>query len=476
MSDATPGRAAAIPPPSAEFLVLLTFAIDTLMIVAALVCASSSDKHLALRTVIPDILWGQFSTYILTGLGVYLVTLGYTGAYNRQRFFSSAGSLQVVLKSACVWLVVFLALSLAFKFQPPVSRYFFVFSFLNSMVFLSAWRLVFCHFLLESKWNVAFRKKAIVVGWSKESDVLFNKILCDPAHAYEVIGCTPSAHGKFWVRPPSQVPILGDYHSLQEIMEDHRPDIAIMADLDPMMGEIIALANLCMRENVQFKVIPSYFQTLSSGLHLEHVSGVPVLGVSKLPLDHMFNRIVKRAVDVVGAVVGLILSVPLMVIFGFLIRKESPGPIFYSQARSGMGGKSFNIYKLRSMKLDADARGARFAVENDSRCLKIGAFMRKWNIDEVPQFWNVLVGDMSLVGPRPERIENVKTLKGEITHYNARHFARPGVTGYAQVNGLRGNTDLNARLKYDLYYLENWSVFLDFYILVRTFLKQKNAY
>jgi exopolysaccharide biosynthesis polyprenyl glycosylphosphotransferase len=476
MSDATPGKAAVIPPPSAEFLVLLTFALDALMIVAALVCASSSDKHLALRTVISDILWGPFSTYILTGLGVYLVTLGYMGAYSRQRFFSSAASLQVVLKSACVWMVVFLALSLACKFQPPVSRYFFGFSFLNSLVFLSAWRLLFCHFLLESKWNVAFRKKAIVVGWSKESDVLFNKILCDPAHAYEVIGCTPSAHGKFWVRPPSQVPVLGDYHSLQEIMEDHRPDIAIMADLDPMMGEIIALANLCMRENVQFKVIPSYFQTLSSGLHLEHVSGVPVLGVSKLPLDHMFNRIVKRTVDVVGAIVGLILSVPLMGIFGFLIRKESPGPIFYSQARSGMGGKAFNIYKLRSMKLDADARGARFAVENDPRCLKIGGFMRKWNIDEVPQFWNVLVGDMSLVGPRPERIENVKTLKGEITHYNARHFARPGVTGYAQVNGLRGNTDLNARLKYDLYYLENWSVFLDFYILVRTFLKQKNAY
>jgi exopolysaccharide biosynthesis polyprenyl glycosylphosphotransferase len=476
MSDATPGKAVAVPPPSAEFLVLLTFAVDLLMIAAALVCATSSDKHLEWRNVASDIFRGQYSTYILTGVAVFMLTLGYLGAYSRQRFFSSTRSLQVVMKSTCAWLVIYLALSLAFKFQPPVSRYFFVFSFLNSLVFLSAWRLTFCYLLLESKWNVAFRKKAIVVGWSKESDILFDKILRDPGHAYEVIGCTPSAHGKFWVRPPSQVPIMGDYHSLQEIMEDHQPDIVIMADLDPMMGEIIALANLCVRENVQFKVIPSYFQTLSSGLHLEHVSGVPVLGVSKLPLDHMFNRIVKRTVDVVGAVVGLILSAPIIAIFGYLIRRESPGPIFYSQARSGMGGKSFNIYKLRSMKLDADAKGARFAVANDPRCLKIGGFMRKFNVDEVPQFWNVLIGDMSLVGPRPERTENVKTLKGEITHYNARHFARPGVTGYAQVNGLRGNTDLTARLKYDLYYLENWSVFLDFYIMVRTFLKQKNAY
>jgi exopolysaccharide biosynthesis polyprenyl glycosylphosphotransferase len=476
MANAVPGTNAAFPPPSAEFLVLLTWAIDLLVTLAALVYATSADQHLGLRAVLRDVLVGQYSSYILVGWCLSMIVMSYMGAYQRQLFFSSSRSLQVVAKSSFTWIVVFLALSLAVKLQPPVSRSFFFFSFVNCWFFLSAWRLAFCHFLIESKWNVAFRKKVIVVGWSKESDVLFDKILRDPGHAYEVIGCTPSAHGKFWVRPPSQVTVLGDYHSLLEIMEEHRPDIAIMADLDPVMGEIIALANLCVRENVQFKVIPSYFQTLSSGLHLEHVSGVPVLGVSKLPLDHMFNRIVKRTFDVVGAVVGLLISAPLIALFGILITKESPGPIFYSQSRSGLNGRSFKIVKLRSMRLDADAKGARFAVQNDPRCLKVGAFMRKWNIDEVPQFWNVLTGDMSLVGPRPERTENVKTLKGEITHYNARHFVRPGLTGYAQVNGLRGNTDLTARLKYDLYYLENWSVFLDFYVMARTFLGQKNAY
>jgi lipopolysaccharide/colanic/teichoic acid biosynthesis glycosyltransferase len=201
-----------------------------------------------------------------------------------------------------------------------------------------------------------------------------------------------------------------------------------------------------------------------------------VLGVSKLPLDHVFNRIVKRAIDVAGAVAGLLISAPIIFLFGIMIRRESPGPIFYTQPRSGLGGKDFRIYKLRSMKLDADANGLVRTSKDDPRCLKVGGFMRKWNIDEVPQFWNVLIGDMSLVGPRPERSEDVATLKGEITHYNARHFARPGLTGYAQINGLRGNTDLTARLKYDLYYLENWSVFLDFFIMVRTLLKQKNAY
>ena len=218
MADSIPGTGAAFPPPSAEFLVLLTWAIDLVVTLAALVYATSADQHLGLRAIVRDVLVGQYSSYILMGWSLYMIVLGYMGAYQRHFFFSSSRTLQVVAKSACTWIVVFLALSLAVKLQPPVSRYFFFFSFLNSWIFLSAWRLAFCHFLLESKWNVAFRKKVLVVGWSKESDVLFDKILRDPGHAYEVIGCTPSAHGKFWVRPPSQVTVLGDYNSLQEII------------------------------------------------------------------------------------------------------------------------------------------------------------------------------------------------------------------------------------------------------------------
>ena len=370
------------PAPSAEFLVILMIGVDALVLVAALFFATTSDRHIDLNTIAAQIFLGQYSKYILIGSLLYLVTFGYMGGYNRQFFFSSTRTMQVVIRTTCTWLIVFLALILAVKLQPPISRYFYIWSFLNAGVFLSAWRLAFCHFLHESHWNVAFRKKALVVGWSKESDDLFNKILRDPGHAYDVIGCVPSAQGKFWVRPPSQVNVLGDYNSLPELIRQHQPDIAIMADLDPVMGEIIALANLCVRENVQFKVIPSYFQTLSSGLHLEHVSGVPVLGVSKLPLDHTFNRILKRAFDVVGSIVGLIASAPMIAFFGYLIRKESPGPIFYTQPRSGLGGKDFKIYKLRSMKLDADADGLVRTVKGDPRCLKVGAFMRKYNIDD----------------------------------------------------------------------------------------------
>jgi exopolysaccharide biosynthesis polyprenyl glycosylphosphotransferase len=475
--------------PSSEFLVLFAVMMDAVAIVASLFLGTTNDFLFRVHMRSGQTVVDRFYGHIIVGTILYLIIIGVMEGYHRQHFFSYSRHLRMITKAASQWLIVFLALSLALRLDHAISRYFFVFGFLNSLVFLSAWRLAFCHFILESKWQAVFRKQVLVIGWSRESHSLADRIQRDPGHAYEVIGCTPSAHGKFWVTPPRDIPVLGDYNSLPEIIREHKPSVAIMADLDPVMGEIIALANLCLRENVQFKVIPSYFQTLSSGLHLEHVSGVPVLGVSKLPLDHVFNRIVKRAIDVVGSIVGLILSAPIILVFGYLIRRESPGPIFYSQSRSGLGGEAFRICKLRSMKLDSDkvtpstdpnlqsvGYGIVFTNQNDPRCLKIGAVMRKWNIDELPQFWNVLIGDMSLVGPRPERTEYVQTLREEITHYNARHFAKPGLTGHAQVNGLRGNTDLTARLKYDLYYLENWSVFFDCYIMFRTFLKQKNAY
>ena len=253
--------------------------------------------------------------------------------------------------------------------------------------------------------------------------------------------------------------------------------IVILSDLDCMRSEIVALANVCEKEMVQFKVIPSYFQILVSGLHLETVNGVPVLGVSQLPLDKLPNIVLKRTIDIVGAIAGLILCVlPLISIFAAIVYLESPGPIFYRQRRLGQRGMEFDIIKIRSMRLDAEKDGQPgWTTANDPRRLKIGAFMRKWNIDEVPQFWNVLKGEMSLVGPRPERPELILNFKEEIPHYNARHNVKPGITGWAQTKGLRGDTDLTERIKCDLWYLENWNVLLDFQIMFMTFVKNDNA-
>ncbi|MGC3944862.1 MAG: exopolysaccharide biosynthesis polyprenyl glycosylphosphotransferase [Chryseolinea sp.] len=227
---------------------------------------------------------------------------------------------------------------------------------------------------------------------------------------------------------------------------------------------------------VQFKIIPSCFRIFISGLQLETVAGTPILGVSRLPLDSTLNVMVKRCVDIVGALVGLMLSAPLIMLFGAIVWLESRGPIFYRQRRTGINGKSFDIFKIRSMKLNAETNGAQWCTQDDPRRLRVGAFMRKWNIDEVPQFWNVLTGEMSLVGPRPERPELIASFKHKIPHYNARHHSKPGITGWAQVNGLRGDTDLTQRIKADIWYLENWNMLLDFQIMFLTFFKRDNAY
>jgi exopolysaccharide biosynthesis polyprenyl glycosylphosphotransferase len=283
-------------------------------------------------------------------------------------------------------------------------------------------------------------------------------------------------HGHANQHADPSIAYLGSIEEAEQIISSLPIDILILADLEYEGERILHLAAACEREMVEFKVVPSYFQILVSGLHLETVGGVPVLGVGRLPFDRIVSRAVKRSVDVAGGIVGLLLSLPIICLFGALVYLESPGPIFYRQRRSGRNGKPFDILKIRSMRLDAEGNGkVGWTVQDDPRRLRIGGFMRKWNIDEVPQFWNVLKGEMSLVGPRPERPELVATFKRDIPHYNARHNAKPGITGWAQVNGLRGNTDLAERINYDLWYMENWSPILDVQIICMTLISHKNA-
>jgi exopolysaccharide biosynthesis polyprenyl glycosylphosphotransferase len=278
-------------------------------------------------------------------------------------------------------------------------------------------------------------------------------------------------------QPPAEICQLGEYQQLPDILRDEQIDVVFMADLSTARDELASLANLCEKELIDYKIIPSAFQILLSGLHLETLNGVPVLGVSRLPLHSLINQCFKRCVDIIGALVGILIGAPLVAIFGYLVNKESPGPIFYKQVRVGRNGKFFNIYKIRSMRLDAEADGhAGWSTEVDPRRLAIGGIIRKWNIDEIPQFWNVLKGEMSLVGPRPERPELITNFREVIPHYNARHNIKPGITGWAQINGLRGNTDLAERIRCDIFYIENWNILLDFQIMVLTFIKRDNAF
>jgi exopolysaccharide biosynthesis polyprenyl glycosylphosphotransferase len=440
----------------------------------ALFCRQYLTFGLATKQFEPN----AYLNLIVFGALTYVFLLQFNGAYRRHRFVHRFHILKFALKTTAHWLLGFFVISFVFQMESNISRLYIAWAMVDSLLVLVAWRMAFRHFLYTSGWASALRDRVLVVGWSKESEALARQIARDPDHhPYEVVGCVPSARGQFDMTPSAEVAMLGEYKSLRGLLREHRPSTLIFADPEPENGELVSLTELCIKEHVQFKLIPCFFQIFASGLHLESISGVPVVGISKLPLDHLHNRLLKQAVDFLGALVGLILSAPLIALFGYLIYRESPGPIFYSQVRAGRGGRPFKIYKLRSMKINAEAvGGVQWTKENDPRRLKVGEFMRRYNIDEIPQFWNVLKGEMSLVGPRPERPELIENFKEEITHYNARHYGNPGLSGYAQVNGMRGNTDLRERVRYDLYYLENWSLWLDCQIMLKTFFVRTNAY
>ena len=463
-------------------LVITTLVCDSLVIVYALIFAywirfqtAVSDFGISVpRSVHEHQSLREYSGYIAIGALTFILTLTNLGIYERGvllrfRFVSSQ-----IVKGSLLWAAGFLSFVLMFRFQPAISRLFIVSATILTPGALLSWRWLLHGYLRRSAVSVNLRQRIIFVGWNQESEDLTKSFAQDPSRAYEVVGCIGSTRARFQRKP--KVRTLGVYDDLVDVIHRMAVDMVILTDVNCVKGDIVGLANTCEREMIQFKVVPSYFQILVSGLHLETVAGIPILGVSRLPLDRLFYILLKRAVDIVGSVIGLALSLPLLAVFGALVYRESPGPIIYRQRRLGRSGIEFDILKIRSMKLDAEVDGeVGWTTKNDPRRLKVGAFIRRWNIDEVPQFWNVLKGEMSLVGPRPERPELIHNFKHDIPHYNARHNAKPGITGWAQVKGLRGDTDLTERIKCDLWYLENWNPILDFQIMFLTFVRREHA-
>jgi exopolysaccharide biosynthesis polyprenyl glycosylphosphotransferase len=459
--------------------VALAFVGDLAMVVLGSLLAFYVRFH----TVVRDLgEWGpltmrQYYGHMVLGSVSLVMVIGWMGLYQKNALLRPRWAADKILKAVMFWTLGFLAFTLAFKLQPSISRVYTALYGVCAFVLLEVWRFGLTRFLRHPQRFNALRQRMVFVGWSDEADRLWRTLSKDRFSALSVVGMVSTAESASSAPKQGMPQHLGTTEDLESLLNRHEVDMVVLADFYGQRDDLMRLANLCERELIQFKVIPSCFRIFVSGLHLETISGTPILGVDRLPLDNPLNWVVKRAVDIVGALVGLALSAPIIAIFGGLVWLESRGSIFYRQRRTGIIGKPFDIFKIRSMKLNAEAgTGAQWCQENDPRRLRVGAFMRKYNIDEVPQFWNVLKGEMSLVGPRPERPELIQNFKHDIPHYNARHHAKPGMTGWAQINGLRGDTDLAERIKCDLWYMENWSLLLDLQIMAMTFFKRDNAY
>jgi len=270
---------------------------------------------------------------------------------------------------------------------------------------------------------------------------------------------------------------LGHIDNFEKILDEKKPEEILLADLEIPRRKISSLIIESEKRLVSFKIVADLLDIMIQQFELENVEGVNLIKIKESPLDHAYNRFNKRIIDFICSLSGLIILSPLLILISFLIKLTSRGPILYAQERVSEGGKVFKIFKFRTMRIDAEAgTGPVFTQVNDQRCTLIGKFLRKYNLDELAQLLNVLKGDMSLVGPRPERPHFVNQFKDDIPRYMSRHNVKSGITGWAQVNGLRQGTSIEERVKYDLYYLENWSIWLDLKIIFLTLLALKNAY
>lgn len=460
-------------------LIAASFVGDTLMVVLGLMAGWWLRFSTGMREVgifHNSLEFSNYGGHFLLGSLLYLLLLVNFRLHDPRHFLSLRRTVGIILKCGVAWLAAYTAIALALKVNPSISRLYCVLAFLTTTVLLLTWRGVFHAIVRSGSIARELRQKAVFIGWNSECARALERIAEGRGHPTEIVGIISPPAGEFDMPPPDGIPVLGHYHQRRRLMRDSGADIVLAVDGAVSRDEMVHLSEICGRDLIDFKLVPSCFQVLVSNLQLENINGMPVLGVGRLPLHHAFNHYLKRSVDIAGSLVGLALSAPVLAIFGFLVYRESPGPIFYRQIRIGQDGKPFWIYKLRSMRLDSEATGAPgWTVANDPRRLRIGAFMRAWNIDELPQFWNVLRGDMSLVGPRPERPELIEGFKEQIPYYNVRHHVKPGLTGWAQVNGLRGDTCLFERVKFDLHYMENWNLMLDFQIMAMTLYKRGGA-
>ncbi len=421
--------------------------------------------------------FAEYFEHFILGTILFLVIGASFRIYSRSSYLRPRYVLADLFKTCVAWTLGYLLFSLFFKIEPSVSRAFVVLAGALGFVVLAGWRVAFNRWIQKQGLLFHVQDRLLVIGWTKDTETLWRRSRKGDFRELVVTGAVPVNGAGFARQPPKELPVLGSLADLDQILSLGQHDAVLLADTDVPPQVLSNVVQTCHREMVRFMAIPAFFEVLVSGLHLESIRGVPVLSLGQLPLDSLPNRIMKRTLDLVGATFGLLVSAPLIALFAAIVRWESPGPVFYSQVRVGRKGKHFKIHKIRSMRVDAEEKeGPQWAKQEDQRRLRIGSFMRKWNIDELPQFWNVLKGEMSLVGPRPERPEFIKDFKHSVSYYNVRHTVKPGITGWAAVNGWRGNTDLNERIRFDLDYIERWSLLFDFYIMLLTFAQNKNAY
>ncbi len=425
---------------------------------------------------------GPFADYygmMLIQVATLLSVFFFARLYHTVRAVSRVDEFYQIFGSVSVGTVMSVAFS-GFVFKNSVldldySRAMILYAWLLTVLLVTVGRWLNSTLTSRLKAQGWGNDRVLIVGTGEVGNMILQKIQWNPSLGYEVVGLI----GTDGVNERSlAVPVLGGPERLAELIDRYDIDEVIIGLPEATHQEILMLISQCERGSVSIKVFPDVFQIMASQVSIGDLGGLPLLSVRDVAL-HGWRLTVKRALDIIGSTLGLVFLSPFLLFIAVLIKLDTPGPVFYAQERMGLDAKPFWCLKFRSMRFDAEKDGPGWTTKDDPRRTRVGEFLRRTSLDELPQLINVFMGQMSLVGPRPERPVYVEQFRRSIPRYMDRHREKAGLTGWAQVNGLRGDTSIIERTKYDLWYIENWSLRLDFKIVLRTILgvfRDRNAY
>ena len=422
----------------------------------------------------------SFWTYMYALLFIvpaYLILYSLCQLYTSRRVQRFRVEFTNIIKANVLGLLVFLTVLYIIK-QTHFSRTMLFIFFITNIILAMMVRGMIYLLLFSLRRGGYNIKHVLLVGFSETAKAYIDRVLVYREWGYEVHGILDDNAG------PEEnykgISVIGRIDSLKEYLDSNNFDeIAITLKIDEY-SKLRDIVNICEKTGVHTQFIPDYNNIIPTRPYTEDLMGMPVINIRYVPLSNTFYSLIKRVMDVIISLTGILITSPLMVCIAVIIKTTSKGPLIYKQERVGLHNKSFMMYKFRTMRVqEAGEEKKAWTTKNDPRVTAVGKFIRRTSIDELPQLFNILKGDMSVVGPRPERPFFVEKFKEEIPRYMIKHQVRPGLTGWAQVNGYRGDTSIKKRIEYDLFYIENWTLGFDIKIMFLTIFKgliNKNAY
>ena len=460
-----------------RFFNLALVVIDMVVIAFSLIFAWFVRFQSNLFIHEPNLGFGYYILSLLVIIPLYLLLYSVFGLYKPQRT-KSIRSLPINIIKANAMGLLMLVTFLFIIEQIDYSRYLLALFAIFSTLFSIIERVIFrqsLRFIRGKGFNI---KYVLMVGAGVLGEQVATKLNQREYLGYNIIGFLDDNIERG--HKVADFKVIGTIDDLCDVILTNQVDKAIIT-ISPRHSMLLeSIIDICERYGVKADIVPDYYRYFPAKHYIDMIDDIPIIDVRYVPLDSSFKKVIKRISDILFAIAGIIILSPVLFLTAVIIKLSSPGPIIFKQERLGLNRKKFVMYKFRSMKIPDDGdEKHQWTVRDDPRTTKFGSFIRKTSIDELPQLFNILKGDMSLIGPRPERPYFVEKFREEVPEYMIKHHVRPGMSGWAQVHGWRGNTSIKKRIEFDIYYVENWTLILDIKIFVMTLIKglvNKNAY